>query len=1040
MTPGGGSTDPGEQTLEERLAALEVRLGDLENALVENRVLARSDAAVDAAIKALAADWPSAPPAPAARWPVGEPAKPQPTATNELAGIALPRDARGAGQSALPVPAAAGVGRSPTLADLDLGRRIADLEERLTGRALAWVGGFALVLGAIFFLSLAFSRNWIGPEGRVLIGLGAGAFALGAGAVLLERGNRLLGEVVAPIGLAVISISLVGATRLYNVIPVELGLFIALVSAGLAAAIAVRANSQVVAGFGLVSVLAAPPLLGAEPTLTTVAFVAIALAGTTAVALWRTWPWLPPLAFLLTAPQAASWIVSGPTASTALFAIAIFWALNVIAAGGEEFRRRRHELSPSSASLLVVNAAFLVWAGFVVLDGSLTPYRGAFLLCVALAHLAVGGYFIARDGDENLFGLLVLGTGTAALTMAVPVQLGASWVPVAWSAEAVALAWVAVRRAHIQAAIGSALLYALAAYGVVALFPYDQAAVGGIPFINGPGGSLAFFLAAVALGVWVVRDRSAQSALGALGLLLAAWCAIVELAGPSITIALAILVVAGAAVRWTLPKLTERPVAWRVSGLIPRDLQKMLAEEPIRRRLDRALPAAIILVGTAATAHLVAADYGFGWVGSPRGVPFADPAGVALVCYLVSLALVIALDRDRRRGEMLVALGSLVVAWACVFELSGLGLVVGWTLLALGDLAVWSLLPQPDDAAVAREVKANPRTSLNLRREWRRWSLPAAAGVTGGLALLHVLVVELPLGSFGQVTPPAIPFSDTGAASAAILVLATLLAGYIIGGPAARRCSILGAGALAAYTVPFEVYAWAVVVLWAAIAIGALSAARLDLHGEQEYLLAGVGMLGGAAAVALLIVVPPSRLIVSGSPVTPIVAFQSTASLAALAIVAGSLAWLNRTRPWARWAEMATLAVVVYLVSVAVVDTFAIRVGGRIATEELQKQAQVALSVTWAISGIVAFVAGLRLRRTEIRQAGLVLLAVATAKVFLFDFSDLDVAYRVISLIALGLILLLSAGLWQRFQPPRLAATDPGAMDHASPTSEADSK
>ena len=34
---------------------------------------------------------------------------------------------------------------------------LADLEARLTGRALAWVGGLALVLGAIFFLSLAFT-------------------------------------------------------------------------------------------------------------------------------------------------------------------------------------------------------------------------------------------------------------------------------------------------------------------------------------------------------------------------------------------------------------------------------------------------------------------------------------------------------------------------------------------------------------------------------------------------------------------------------------------------------------------------------------------------------------------------------------------------------------------------------------------------------------------------------------------------------------------------------------------------------------------
>ena len=56
--------------------------------------------------------------------------------------------------------------------------------------------------------------------------------------------------------------------------------------------------------------------------------------------------------------------------------------------------------------------------------------------------------------------------------------------------------------------------------------------------------------------------------------------------------------------------------------------------------------------------------------------------------------------------------------------------------------------------------------------------------------------------------------------------------------------------------------------------------------------------------------------------------------------------------------------------------------------------------------GVVAFVAGLRLRIDDLRRGGLALLALATAKVFLFDLAALDVAYRVISLIALGLLLL----------------------------------
>ena len=53
------------------------------------------------------------------------------------------------------------------------------------------------------------------------------------------------------------------------------------------------------------------------------------------------------------------------------------------------------------------------------------------------------------------------------------------------------------------------------------------------------------------------------------------------------------------------------------------------------------------------------------------------------------------------------------------------------------------------------------------------------------------------------------------------------------------------------------------------------------------------------------------------------------------------------------------------------------------------------------------------------RDAGLGLLALATAKVFLVDLASLDVAYRVLSLAALGLLLLASAWLYLRFRGQR---------------------
>jgi uncharacterized membrane protein len=432
----GSGANEDREGLEARVARLEARIARLEVGLITSRDASPQPAAP----AATAASTPIAMPAtgPETFWqvPSAPPSSPVPYTTPATGAPAM--TAGPAATQGPPAPPA-----SPPFA-----ATLAELEERLAGRALAVVGGVALILGAIFFLSLAFSRGWIGPELRVLIGLAAGSAGLAAGGLFLERRNTLLGNVLTPVGLAIISISLIGATRLYHIAPTEVGLAGALLSAVIVAMVAVRNDSQLVAAFGLVSVLVAPPLLGARPDSTTLAYVGVVLIGTTSVALWRSWRWLPPLAFLLTVPQVAGWIGSQPPTAIALFGIAAFWVLHVVAAGGEEYRRHRDDLSGSSATLLLANAAFLVWAGFEVLDGPLAIHRGLFLLAVAAAHLVVGGYFVVRDGEQNLFALLTIGTGVAALTMAMPIQLGAPAVPVAWTAEAVALAWVAVRRGH----------------------------------------------------------------------------------------------------------------------------------------------------------------------------------------------------------------------------------------------------------------------------------------------------------------------------------------------------------------------------------------------------------------------------------------------------------------------------------------------------------------------------------------------------------------------------------------------------------------
>jgi uncharacterized membrane protein len=997
--------DARERALETKVAELEERLSRLEQA-----------AAAIATNQATAStSWvapPPPPPTPATT--TGEPEWLR--ATRERAAHAASTYERATEAGLHPAITATdqGAGAAPVRAAPRVAFSLADLEARLTGRALAWVGGLALVLGAIFFLSLAFSRGWIGPEARVIIGLAAGALSLGIGAVFMDRGNRLLGHVLTPVGLAVISISLVGATRLFGLIPVELGLLLALASSIAAAAIAIRANSPIVAAFGLIAVLAAPPLLGAPADFATLAFVAVVLIGTTAVALWRSWPWLPTVAFLLAVPQVAVWINGAPEPFIGVTAVSLFWLVNLIAAAGEEVRRHRDDLSASSATLMLANATFLLWAGFTLLDGDLVMYRGPFLVLISIAHLAVGLAFVRRDGDADLFGLLTIGTGLAALAMAAPVQFGAPAIPIAWTAEAAALAWVAARRGHPYSALVAGVLFGLAGAYLVGSIGQSAELDGIATMTSGQAGSLAFFIGGTAVGLWFLRDLGLRAAAAAYAILVVSLCASIGIGGVPLAIALTAVLVVAAACPAIFELLPDEPIAWQTVRLIPTDLRST----PWRPVAARALTAATVFAGLLSTAAVIRL-YGPSFDVVAGGIPFVDAAGGALAIYLAGLAGVAALHHERHR-ESIAALGLLVIAWASARVLDGVDLVVGWSVLFVAGLALWRGL---------RTLAKTPRRVLD-RSFGIAWTsdkvLPGAALIVAGLAALHLMIFELPIWELGNVTLPAVPFSDAGTIGALSLAAAALIAGVIVNTTWALRASMIAVSAIVAYVAPFEVASWAVVVVWAGLAIHSTILTRWDATGLHLYVVVALVLESMAAALVLDAVAPPSRLVVGPGAVDGAMALQSLAALGAVTIGLVAVARVGRSERWARWIALIAGVSFVYLASVALVDVVAMQAGGSVPIEELRTWGQVGLSILWAILGVLAFVGGLQLRRPELRQAGLALLGLATLKVFLFDLSALDVAYRVISLIALGLLLLASAGLWQRNQPRRHTPTPAG--------------
>jgi uncharacterized membrane protein len=909
----------------------------------------------------------------------------------------------------------------------------AAIEAWLEGRMLAIVGGIALVLGAIFFLSLAFSRGWITEPMRVLFGLGAGVALLALGEVAFSKVNGILGHVLVAVGLAVVSLALFAGTRLYDLVPVEWAMAGALLAAVAAAAIAVRHDSELVAAFGLIAVLAAPPTLGAEPTLLTMLFLATALVGTTGVALFRTWLWLPPLAFVLTVPQLTSYLLDSPPVPTALVVVAAFWAVNVIAAGGEEFRHATDRLRTTTVTLLLASAAFTLWAGFAVLDGPDEVWRGTFVAALAVGYLALGLFFLARNGDRHPFGLVVAATGVAALTMAVPVQFGGPPVPIAWAAEAVALTWVAVVRRHPYTAAIAVVLGILALAHLLGIeYPAPQLGSGFArtwPFVGAEGMTFLFTAGALIVAGIAVPVAWIRAGLAIVGGLVTMYVLPFELSGTALVVGWAALAVAGAAA-WS------RLVAERLSPGFTERRGHALAlpawlDEPVCALIEATSSLvrpvfawAVGLPMLATIGHLALFDFPVDRFGQRvlSAFPYGGPEGLALGAVLAALAASGWLVGRRSIRLGAAGIGLALLVYTVRFEIGLPEVLVAWAILAVGAVAVVRRL------TVVEPISAGRTDVVSIVAE----RLPFAAATLALLALIVQALSYADVGGLvrhvgGTAALDGTPFLDVRAFALLVLAATFVTAGWTWRGMTARLVGGIAAGAVIAWLLPFEVRPGYAVAGWSALAlVGAAVVRRLpsarDLAGVPALALLAIGAL-----VTVAVVAPPTRLVVDASTTVlgwPILT-DATVAVGALALALAIGATIVRADPFSRTALVAAGAVVVYGLSVGLVDVFQREVAAR-PLGDLQKEAQVGLSVLWSVLGGVAFAVGLRAHRTLVRLSGLALLGLATVKVFLVDLAALDVAYRVLSLVALGVLLLVSALVHAQMQRP-----NPPAGRHA---------
>jgi uncharacterized membrane protein len=377
-----------------------------------------------------------------------------------------------------------------------------DLEEVLGGRVLAWVGGVAVVLAAVFFLAMAIHNGWIDEATRVVLAFAGSALLTAGGIWLYEaKGRTQAARVAVAAGLAAFYASDTAATSLYHLVDPVVGLAIAGLAGALGTALAIRWNSSEIAGLGIVGALLAPVLVQAGTSTSSLVFMAVALCAAVGVLIWRRWSWLAITSYAVSAPQVAAYLDQHYRAhlGASLAITAGFWLLYVVAAIGYELRDPTTGLRLTSASLLFVNASLTALAGWLMLhDLGAT----AWVIGVAAAHVVLGFATWLRTPVSREIGALLVVVGSALAAVGLALALDGPALVAGWAVEGVLLAWVARRSKDTRGLYAALVLVAAAALHTLVFEARPDALANGVPSLPDAVVALALVIGAlVAIGL-----------------------------------------------------------------------------------------------------------------------------------------------------------------------------------------------------------------------------------------------------------------------------------------------------------------------------------------------------------------------------------------------------------------------------------------------------------------------------------------------------------------------------------------------------------
>lgn len=384
-----------------------------------------------------------------------------------------------------------------------------DLETLIAGRWLNRIGILALLLAVSFFIKYAFDNNWVGPRGRVAIGLLLGAGLVTWSGWLLRRGYRYFSEGIAGLGAAILYLSLWAGWHYYSLFS-SAGAFggMVVVTAAMLA-VALGRDSQRIALLALVGGFLTPELVstGKDQQVILFSYLAVLAAAMLFLARWRNWQTLAPLSFIAVQIYFWGWYDRFYGEET-LLRTSLFATLFFVQFAALPLARSRREGRLSEAEIGIV--LFNVFAYVLALRAMLWPEH-RWELTVAVLALGAAHQLVAQSlpppmaGEKPVAKMLFAGLALTLVTLAIPIRLDGKWITMAWAIEGAVLLWSGLRIKLFPLRAAGYLLFMVAAFRLVA-FPIHAERL----LLNARFAAYAVVVASFAAALWFARRQLAD--------------------------------------------------------------------------------------------------------------------------------------------------------------------------------------------------------------------------------------------------------------------------------------------------------------------------------------------------------------------------------------------------------------------------------------------------------------------------------------------------------------------------------------------------